>query len=231
MEAAEALHHRVEKLERSLRRNRVVSALAVAAAVVYACSSLPLAHAQSAGDAGEADVLRVRGLIIVDDRGRERIALGAPWPALEGRGYTSRGVGMVIVDSAGIDRLHVGAPVPDPPGMGRRIAPANGLTFLDPEGNERGGVGYLDNGRAVLVLDNDGGEGAAVYSFTDGQVGFGLMRQGTFRALMEYDPATDAAELTLSDADGRPRAVLGIDEGGAPRLRLLDENGAPVDRP
>lgn len=188
--------------------------------LVPACTTVPANLAEHSDQ-----ILKVRGVIIVDAQGRERITIGAPWPALAGRESNAQGVGMLIVDSIGVDRVNVASPAPDPPGFGKRIAPANGLTFYDQQGNERGGVGYLDNGRSLLVLDNEGGEGAGVFSFDNGYVGMGLLRQGHFRALTEFNPETQAVSVVLSDSLGRPRIRLAVSASGAASLHLLDENG------
>ncbi|HVS11883.1 MAG TPA: hypothetical protein VMS76_18600 [Planctomycetota bacterium] len=221
MSTSTLLERRMERLERRLRFFQGALLLGLAGLVAYACAGLP--HTQPGGAA--SDLLRVRGLILVDEQGRERIAIGAPWPSLGGRASQAQGVGMLIVDEAGVDRISVAAPAPDPPGGGKRIATANGMTWFDQQGKERGGVGYLDNGRSLLVLDNKEGEGAGVFAFDSGYVGMGLMRRGQFRALMEFDPATGTSGLVLSDDQGRPRVRFSVPSSGMPAWELLDEEG------
>jgi hypothetical protein len=221
-----ALEARLARLERRVRVYQRGALFIAAALVAYACATVP----QAAADAGPAtpDVLRVRGLVIVDDQGRDRISIGAPWPAPRGRTSALQGVGMLIVDTAGVDRLNVASPAPGPPGGGERIAVANGVTWYDGRGNERGGIGYLDNGRSVMMLDNNHGEGAGVFSFDNGYVGMGVLREGQFRALMQFDPDSNATSLVLSDEQGRPRARLSVGPDGAPALTFLDAAGNPL---
>lgn len=89
---------RVETLERQIRwRNRLGTALAVLAALA-AASSLGL----TAQDSGN---LRVRSLIVEDERGRERIVLGAPLPG-DGRNTNLRS-GIRINDPNGVERFGV----------------------------------------------------------------------------------------------------------------------------
>ena len=115
-------------------------------------------------------VLRVRGLIIEDEAGRERILIGAPipeaanrvrtdearvwelwgprFPDLEQylgwyRDYQHSTNGILILSEDGFDRLVLGDPVPDP-NIGKRIGPNTGLLVNDPEGFERSGYGLID---------------------------------------------------------------------------------------
>jgi hypothetical protein len=134
-------------------------------------------------------VLRVRGIIVEDSQGRERILIGAPIPYAANRvrtdtsrvralwsrrfpdpdqymryyaGYRHSMNGMIVLDERGIDRVAVGDSVPDP-NVGKRIAPSTGIAINDSAGFERTGYGYLSTrpARVVLGLDgNDGREGA-----------------------------------------------------------------------
>ncbi len=57
-----------------------------------------------------APVIKTRSLIIVDDKGRERVILGAPMPdpPLEGRPRINPAHGMMILDPQGYERFGVG---------------------------------------------------------------------------------------------------------------------------
>ena len=65
-----------------------------------------------------------------------------------------------------MDRVTIGAPTPNPQIQGRaahRIGAASGIEVNDKDGNERVGLGVLDNdGRAVLGLDYPSGRGEAI---------------------------------------------------------------------
>lgn len=144
----------------------------------------------------EPGVLRARGLVIVDEEGRERILLGAPVPEALNRVRTNmdrvREVwgprfpaayineyyptyrndmnGLLILDENGFDRLVLGDPTPDP-NIGRRIAPSSGLVINDAEGFERSGYALLrvnDRYRVVLGLDSDRGTEGVVLALEDG---------------------------------------------------------------
>jgi len=72
-------------------------------------------------------ILRVRGLVVVDERGTERVSIGAPAP----------------------DPLILGKRV----SRGDSFA---GVLVFDAEGNERGGYGTDDSGTVFLSLDEVG---------------------------------------------------------------------------
>jgi hypothetical protein len=87
---------RLSSLERQLRRTRAFLAATVS---VGLCISL------IAWRSGEPEVLRVRGIIVVDAQGRERIHLGSPVPdPIEGR-RVQAATGLVINDTLGLERF------------------------------------------------------------------------------------------------------------------------------
>ena len=182
---------RITRLERSVSRLRTTLAVAAAALGVLVLAAF----------SGERidEVLRVRGLVIVDDQGRDRILLGAPVPesahrvrtdlervrALWGprfpesymeyyEGYDHGANGLVILDEKGFDRLALGDPVPDP-NIGQRIGASTGIVINDAEGFERSGYGLLDvDGRYRVILGLDsarGTEAVALGVFDEGPVG------------------------------------------------------------
>lgn len=210
---------RILVLERAMRRLTWLTTLLVVA-LISLVSAAFLPHA----GADAPQVLRARGLILVDERGRDRIALGAPFPELRGRRRPAMGVGLLIVDSLGVDRVAIGAPTPDP-SVGRRIAPASGISFYNAKGDERGSLAYLDNGRAILGLDNARGEGLGVFSFENGWSGFAVVRNDQLRAVLELDPNDATARLSLSDSAGRPRSRIEVTAAGASAWRVLDDSG------
>ena len=185
-----ALQKRVRLLERSL------------VLVVGACVGLILVFF-TLGTTAEMkpDVLRARGLIIVDDQGRERVLIGAPIPPAANRvrtnlarvkeiwgkrypdpnvymkyyqGYRNDTNGLLVLDDNGFDRIAIGDPVPDP-NIGKRIGPSTGVTINDDKGDERSGYGLLstkDGNRIVFGMDAaDGEEGLTLSLFDKGPVG------------------------------------------------------------
>ncbi len=186
---------RIEKLEREQRRLRRY-ALSV--------SALLLVAAVAAFVPREQEIIRARGIVIVDNAGRERILIGAPVPAARNRvrtdlarvrqawadrfpnaeqymayyaKYRNDMNGILLLDANGFDRVAFGDPVPDP-NIGRRIAPSSGFVVNDSLGFERTGYGLLNvagNYRVVLGLDSNRGTESVVLSvFDDGPAGLSV---------------------------------------------------------
>lgn len=184
------MNDRIDRLERSVRRLRLY-----ALTITVALLALPLLAALRQAPEQDDRILRARGLVIVDEAGRERILIGAPIPAAENRvrtdmerveeiwgprfprayideyypTYRHHLHGMLVLDENGFDRLAVGDSVPDP-NIGRRIGPATGVLVNDANGFERSGYGLLDvDGvyRVVLGLDGDDGREGVVLSLHD----------------------------------------------------------------
>lgn len=149
------------------------------------------------------EVLRVKGIVIEDDQGRERILMGAPIPTVDHRvrtdttrareswgfihpdymefykGYDHNTNGILILDENGYDRLAMGDPVPDP-NIGKRMGPSTGFVINDREGFERSGYGLLTvNGidRVNLGLDTNSGTEGLVLSVDDNGT-HGLIMKG-----------------------------------------------------
>ncbi|HKN62086.1 MAG TPA: hypothetical protein VJW93_12975 [Candidatus Acidoferrales bacterium] len=110
-----------------------------------------------------------------------------------------------IVDSSGVVRLTLGAPVPNPVVEGKtkeRRSPATGIIFSDAEGNERGGIGMLDDGSMNFCFDD----------------------AKTERNCLFFMPKFGNG-IAFNDASGESRAILYLDTNGAPHLLLRDDQG------
>jgi len=147
----------------------------------------------------DSNVLRVKGIVIEDANGKERILIGAPIPQAYNRirtdttrvieewgrffpddylsyyeKYNHNTNGILILDETGHDRIAIGSLVPDP-NIGPRIGPASGIMLNDQRGFERSGYSLINvNGqnRVVLGLDNPGGtEGISLVLLEDGTSG------------------------------------------------------------
>ncbi|ULQ54304.1 hypothetical protein [Flavihumibacter fluvii] len=141
-------------------------------------------------ETGDNKILRVKGIVIVDDHGRERILIGAPLPQASNRvrtdtarvralwsqrfgnanqymkwyqDYNHQANGILILDEQGYDKVCLGDGVPDA-NIGPRIGKQTGLIFCDNEGFERGGIGVINVGdkqnRVVMALDGENGTDA-----------------------------------------------------------------------
>lgn len=207
----EALRDQIARLELKVKRTQQLLA-----AVVVATAAAVLV-----GAASEPQIIRARGVVISDAAGNDRILIGAPAPKSSDRKRSgAETASMVFMSAEGHDRVIVGQS-PDPFVGGvehRRIGEAHGLTFFDPKGSERGGIGYLDSGRAVVALDYH--ERDAIGMMVDDRNGFAGM------LVAHKPPANSAAilmgvqdgvpSLAFSDSQARERAKLQIDGAVAP---------------
>ena len=192
------LETRINQLERMLRRFQI-GAVIVVVAVVAAAYLYFDANRVSADEA--AKILRVRGLIIEDAQGHERILIGAPAPTVPGRRRQEETTGLIVLGENGADRIVVGfAPDPQSEGrIGRRIGTGPGIAINDKDGNERGGFGMMDNdGRVSLGLDYPSGIGGEAV---------------TLSVL-----PNEEASLHIKDPSSLVRAALVLHRGSAAKL-------------
>jgi hypothetical protein len=138
MNADHAVVARLEQLERSVRRLRMVASLA---GIALLTTWVLAARSPQA----RPDVLRARGLILEDAEGRERIVLGAPMP--DGRQY----FGMKILSAEGAEQFGLGLKPDGSVGMGFDTKPGVG----DPRNRERLNMGVTATGQGwIRFLDN-----------------------------------------------------------------------------
>ena len=202
-----SLLERVESLERRLTLWRLIAGLGLLFIIlaVFVTASVRSSRANE-----DERVLRVRGLVIEDSQGRPRILLGAPVPKVAGRKRQDETLGIILVGENGADRITIGVPTP-PPQIGgkvvQRISPGAGLVVDDVDGNERGGIGVLDNGRGAVCLDYpEPVEREAVC--------LGILPE-MLAGLLINAPGGDASE----------RAMLGVLKDGTSYLKLADTGG------
>jgi len=98
-EAVQILQKRVHQLESRL--HLLCAALVLLVCFVTGVLTLPSVRAQES----TAAIIRARGLIILDEQGRERIFVGAPVPDPKEGTRRSPSTGLVINDPAGHERL------------------------------------------------------------------------------------------------------------------------------
>jgi hypothetical protein len=218
-----ALDQRLDRLERTVRRQRLIlSVLGLGGA-----AALLMALAPAAPGTIEAQAIR-----IVDPAGKPRILIGAP-PSADGRQRKdAQTASIVVLGPDGSDRLVLGeAPAAFVGGKAYpRIASSYGLVIHDAKGNERGAFGFLDNGRAVLSLDRPGGD--AVLLTANDKTGFaGLVVNyqnplGKYAEGLRMGTQADTVWLSLQDRAEGERARLAVDGKAAPKL-ITRPAGAP----
>lgn len=177
--------------------------------------------------------LRAQRLVIEDAQGRPRIILAAPIRNVPGRVRHDEASGVLLLDEQGVDRVILGSPTTNPQVQGevsRRIGPSHGINFNDANGDERGGLGVIDSdGRAVLGLDSQTGEGAALFvtpQYTGLIVNGGEGTDRGQRAFLGTSAARRTTVLNLDDYDGKRRFQVTLD--GNPRLEFFDDDSKPL---
>ena len=180
----EALENRLQRAERRVRWLSV--GMVVLAAGLVLGMTVPGTAESGRMMARASDVLTVRGLVIVDDAGRERVVIGAPAAAVSPDERLAESTGMIVLDSLGRLSVAVGSDRPlilEDGSVGKRIGSSSGLTFYDPRnGMERGGIGAFEDGRANVCLDyGTGSKEAACMAVAPGDEYAMVMLNGTPR--------------------------------------------------
>jgi len=211
------LLHRIEKLEKQLKRQRLVGGLAVL---------LVLGVGLTGFVASKSEYLHVRGITITDATGKPRILIGAPNETTGRKRKDAPTASVVVLGPDGQDRVILGE-APNPVLQGKtypRIAASYGLTIHDQTGQERGGMSFLDNGRGVIALDRQNQD--AVELIVNDKTGFAGITMNYERPFGQYKEAvrigTKGTEVwwALSDTSEQERASLYVQDATAPTLNL-----------
>jgi hypothetical protein len=140
-------------------------------------------HSQAAQQPGQTtDILRTRQLVIVDEKGTNRIVVGPiPDPQVAGK------------------RM-------------KRRSPATGVEVNDATGNERVGLAILDDGSTVVGMDDEGGqERAHLYYIPKKGAGVLLHGDNAKEAislLILRDHESPIPKIEMTDQSGKPIAVI-----------------------
>lgn len=137
------------------------------------------------------EIIRTKGIVIIDEQGRDRILIGSPIPESKHRvrtdfekvkekwsgnmggdsymeNYKSNlyhsAEGILFLNEEGYDKLILGEKTPDP-NTGKRMVDAAGFTFNDDRGFERGGLG---------ISKTEAGDHRVVFGMDDPKVGEAL---------------------------------------------------------
>jgi hypothetical protein len=114
---------------------------------------------------------------------------------------------LVIEDEHGVQRLILGAPAPDPMMHGKlvkRKSPFAGLIINDAKGDERGGIGMMDDGTMSMGFDQNGREWTVIYVLPNGKAG-----------------------ILINDPQGRDRISIASEPDGMPKIQFFDEHQRP----
>ena len=164
-----------ERIVRLERRQRLLGIMCVGLVIVtISAVTWPSVSAQ-----GQPAVLRARGLIIVDDQGRERIVIGSPVPDPKEGKRLNPSTGMVINDVNGYERFGLGLTQDNRMGMGFDAPPGKGdgrnRERINIVADENGGsyVRFLNRKTGVvgrLILDASDQFYLEFLDFPDGKV-------------------------------------------------------------
>jgi hypothetical protein len=224
-----SMEQRMGSLEKTTRRLRYLCWVQTLVILALGISTTLIRRVEAQSS---PQVLRTHGIVIEDNQGRARLILGAPLPEVHGRkrqGSLTHSI--VFLDEEGNDRLTLGEG-PNPQAQGKilhRIATFFGVLIHDNHGNERGGYGWLSNGRAVVTLDRPGLDAWA--AVVDDKTGFAGMRVeyapdvANDKTGIEIGTQGNHALFRLMDTKERDRAVLRLGDDGAPSFQASDETG------
>lgn len=147
------------------------------------------------------NIIRAKGIIIEDDKGKDRILIGSPIPFSKNRvrtdtllvrkywaskfknpdqymswyeKYSHSADGIVFINEQGFDEVLIGEDLADA-NVGVRLYKISGMIVNNKQGWERVGAGVntLDNGetRQGFGVDDDSGEALHMMTFEDGSKG------------------------------------------------------------
>ena len=130
---------RLAELERRVARQQRLAWMVLSLGVVVGLSLSGVPHLVAQTPRASGEVLTVRGLVVVDDKGVERVRIGAPLPD-------------PIVNGRRVQRQGV----------------VSGVLIFDAEGDERGGYVTEAHGDAMLTLDAKGRQQTLFIANRDG---------------------------------------------------------------
>jgi hypothetical protein len=174
------LREEMQHLRRGCRIQRFLLAIALAAIVSLTTNALRSPASVAAQSTTDKDgVLHVRGLVVEDPGGHERLRLGAPLP----------------------DPLIHGV-------RQKRKGAVSGLLITDPNGNERGGYVTSDTfGEAMITLDSEDEQEVMLLTNPKGGANFYLHDKGNLAQITVFAGETygttqlpDGPKFTMSKA-------------------------------
>src|SRR5216117_3240033 len=89
--------------------------------------------------------------------------------------------------------------VPDPQVMGKRLhrrSPATGIQINDASGNERGGIGTLDDGSFVIGMDDERNERVDLFFLPGNGAGLGVKDEKGRQRILLHTPLTGTSAGT-----------------------------------
>lgn len=220
------LSDQINSLERRLRRTQIALLCALLVPTLLALGGWANSQAK------EPEVLRVKGLVVVDENGRDRVLIGAPMPDSATRKRKDTSTAIAILDEDGSDRLLLGETM----GFvqnGRFVKRERGYSLLihEPGGDERGGFGCFDAGKAVLALDRKRPDSDGIGMFVDDSLDFaGLMvnhkmKDGRYVQGMAFGIQKGMGFFNMDDPNGKRRLSIELPPSGDPAAKIFNHVG------
>lgn len=182
------------------------------------------------------EIIKAKGIIIVDSKGNPRIIMGAPIKNINGRKRTDELTGISYLDENGIDRVTFGKE-PNPmtsQGIKERRVGGAGILIHDAQGIERGGYGVLDDETALLTLDwPKTGEAIAISSGKDFS-GIGLFHKskvGEYREALVIGNIVSKKQTFMKIVDTAYNDRFRIEANGNENVKIkkLDDKGNDIE--
>jgi len=194
----EAVHRRLEKLEKQNRRMKWF-----AAGTVIALLGVGFLTGQTTPE----KVVEANSFVLKDEAGNVRAALAM----VEGSPM------LRLFDSAGRPRIVEAVTV-----IGASIG------VLDAAGKPRAALGAALTGEPSVTVFDEDGKPRGVLSAPNGVPGLALFDSARKQRITVALNAAGAPNVTMLDTNGKPRVGMGVAPNGDPLIGVLDEDGKPT---
>jgi hypothetical protein len=218
----------MDKRIKSLERTTKIQTLIIAALVV----AIIWLYINPNGENENTNILYTQGIVIQDENGNPRIAMGFPVNN-ENRQRKDTINGLVFMDENGMDRIHLGQ-------HGKlflggkyhdRLNDGWSLFFNDSKGEERSGYGFSDDDNSVGMGMDYGGEfgGEAIYLYAAPNIAFMTINADLQqnkgirdRIVLWHETDKDLSIAKLSDSKKDGRIIFKAEKGKNPKIEFTD---------
>ena len=218
------MENRIKSLEKIAKAQSVVIIILIIAVAWLFVESLRESAAE--------DIIYTKGIIIQDEEGNARIAMGFPI-ANEDRLRDDTLNGIVFMDEKGMDRIHLGQHGKLYLGgkYHERLNEGWSLFFNDDKGEERSGYGFSDDDNSIgLGMDYGGAFGGeAIYLYAAPNIAFMTINadlqqnQGIRdRIVLWHETDKDLSIAKISDSKQDGRIILKAEKGKDPKVEVVD---------
>jgi len=228
----EELVARILKLENELKSTKYLVIFLILMFIVLAYQYISVQRKNQLS----VDLVRTRGLVIQDEKGRDFMLFGSPIPYSEQRKRADLREGFLMMDENGNDRLLVGklGTLQRDGQLYERTDQGWGFLVNDRYGNERGGMGMLDSLNSMMLgLNYPGREG--IMLVTEPDHAFMVIHADTRedhseRIVLDYKKNTkETSVIQLSARETGDRITLRTVGQEKPSLEYVKKDGSRND--